>query len=153
LLEKVPAELHGDDYPELKASQGPDLSRMGAKLKGAKGKQWLYSWVKNPSRYHPRTFMPVLFLDAPLEGSHEGKDPAADVTAFLMSSQQGWKPSNALPEKLDEDALFKLVVAHLSDKFSKQRAEEYANFGVPVSQADVVAGDESLLVNPDRSTG
>ncbi|HEY2148543.1 MAG TPA: hypothetical protein VGH32_11435, partial [Pirellulales bacterium] len=157
LLNKVPAELRGDDYPELKATQCPDLSRMGAKLEGAKGRQWLYSWVKNPSRYHPRTFMPVLFLEPEKDANgKEGSDPAADVTAFLMNSQQGWKPKNALSEEMtsaDEQALHDLALTHLSDKFSVERATEYLERGIPISQAEVVQGDEALLLNPNLKSG
>jgi cytochrome c2 len=157
LLKKVPGELRGDDYPELKATQGPDLSRMGAKLQGSKGRQWLYSWIRNPSRYHPRTFMPVLFLEPEKDAEgKEGFDPAADVTEFLMNSQQGWKPANALPEQMspaDEQSLNELALAHLGDKFSTERAKEYLEHGIPFSQADVVQGDEALLINPERKQG
>ena len=31
-----------------------------AKLKTEKGRDWLYSWVKEPHRYHARTKMPDL---------------------------------------------------------------------------------------------
>jgi hypothetical protein len=156
-LKKVPVELRSDDFPELKATQGPDLSRMGAKLEGTKGRQWLYSWVRNPSRYHPRTFMPVLFLEPEKDSNgKESPDPAADVTEFLMNSQQGWKPKNALAEEMtpaEEQALNDLALAHLSDKFSVERATEYLKRGIPESQRDVVQGDEALLLNPDVKSG
>ena len=34
------------DFPGIHANQGPDLSRLSAKLNTEKGRQWLYSWVK-----------------------------------------------------------------------------------------------------------
>ncbi len=56
LVEKTPNVLKGSDFPNSKATQGPDLSRIGAKLalSGANGRKWLYSWIRDPSRYHPR---------------------------------------------------------------------------------------------------
>ena len=55
------------DFPAATMTQGPDLSRIGAKLGGGdapRGKQWLYTWLLNPSNYHARTFMPNRFPDA-----------------------------------------------------------------------------------------
>ncbi|HEV2969676.1 MAG TPA: hypothetical protein VGY55_06775 [Pirellulales bacterium] len=159
LLQKVPAELRGEDFPELKATQGPDLSRIGAKLASSpNGRKWLYSWVRDPSRYHPRTFMPVLFLlpEMNADGKATGPDPADDVTEFLMNSQQDWKPDNALAEQMssaDEKTLDELAVANLSDKFPVERAQDYIERGIPASQADVVQGDEAVLINPDRVVG
>ena len=61
------------DFPKGKATHGPDLSRIGAKLStqpaaelygwSTKGALWLYSWVRQPNRYHARTVMPDTFLD------------------------------------------------------------------------------------------
>src|SRR5436190_6724110 len=44
------------DFPAGKMTQGPDLSRIGAKLgrpNDPNGPKWLYTWLKNPSLYHP----------------------------------------------------------------------------------------------------
>ena len=160
LLDKVPANLKDEDFPELKATQGPDLSRIGAKLAmtaDGNGRKWLYSWVRNPSQYHPRTFMPVLFLlqETDAAGKPTGPDPADDVTEFLMNSQQDWKPDNALSETMtpaEEKALDELALDHLSGKFSAERAEDYLKLGIPVSQADMIQGDEAALINPARAT-
>ena len=52
------------DFPPGKATHGPDLSRIGAKLATSRdGKKWLYSWVREPNRYHSRTVMPNTFLE------------------------------------------------------------------------------------------
>ena len=60
------------DFPKGVATQGPNLSRIGAKLAtNPDGRKWLYSWLRDPSRYHARTLMPNLFLD-PLTA--EGKN-------------------------------------------------------------------------------
>src|SRR5207247_5417630 len=45
--------------------QGPDLSGVGTKFakdRNPNGPEWLYSWIKNPSKYHARTLMPNVFL-------------------------------------------------------------------------------------------
>ena len=87
------------DFPKAVATQGPDLSRIGAKLaSNPDGHKWLDSWVRNPSRYHLRTYMPNLFLDPEDDAKGTKTDPAADVTEYLMNSQQDWKPANA-PER------------------------------------------------------
>ena len=161
LLDKVPAELRDEDFPELKATQGPDLSRIGAKLAlspSGEGRKWLYSWIRNPSQYHPRTFMPVLFLleETDAAGKPTGINPADDVTEYLMSSQQDWKPTNALPEQMteaDEKALDDLALAHLSGKFSAERSRDHLFDGIPQSEADMIQGEELALINPDRGAG
>ena len=85
------------DHPKSTADQGPDLSQIGAKLRmtGEKGRRWLYSWVRQPNKYHARTVMPDLFLDdsPPLEDGTP-TDAAADITTYLMNSGD-WTPKNA----------------------------------------------------------
>jgi hypothetical protein len=59
--------------------QGPDLSGLGAKFdanRNPKGRQWLYSWIKQPELYHVRTVMPDLYLD-----------PANELDERAMSSR------------------------------------------------------------------
>lgn len=141
------------DFPEAKATQGPDLSRIGAKLTKApaesklynwseKGARWLYSWVRKPNRYHTRTVMPDVQLTT-ITKENETSDPAADVTAYLLSSQE-WQPKEAAP--LHEDVLQELAVTHLKDKVTARQAAEYARSGIPAEQAGDFKGDESLLV-------
>ena len=79
---------HSYDDPELKGMQanfGPDLSRIHEKIKpGVDGFNWMYTWLKEPSRYHTRTKMPNLFLNPEGEGD-KYVDPAADIAAFLLA--------------------------------------------------------------------
>lgn len=141
------------DFPLAHETQGPDLSRIGAKLaSNPNGREWLYSWVRQPNRYHLHTFMPNLFLE-PVKGA-DGKmtDPADDVTEFLMTSQQGWKPEMALKRQLspaEEKALNDLALLYLSDKFPVETAKRYLYDGIPASQGYAVIGDESVIVNPE----
>jgi cytochrome c2 len=87
--------------------QGPDLSAIAEKFdatRNPKGREWIYSWVKNPTRYNVRTLMPNLFLEPldekrpvldangepELDEKMEPKtftvktDPAADIVAYLL---------------------------------------------------------------------
>ena len=74
----------GEEFVGIDADFGPDLSRINEKLKaGEEGFQWLYTWIKEPTRYHLRTKMPDLFLD-PVENGDTYIDPAADIAAYLL---------------------------------------------------------------------
>ncbi|WP_437223198.1 c-type cytochrome [Planctomicrobium sp. SH661] len=74
----------GEEFKDIHADFGPDLSRIAEKLlPGEAGFNWLYSWVKEPTLYHRRTKMPDLFLDPYQEGDVT-IDPAADIAAYLL---------------------------------------------------------------------
>ncbi len=79
---------HSYDDAELKgvnANFGPDLSRIHEKIKpGPDGFNWMYTWLKEPNRYHARTRMPNLYLNPEGEGE-KYVDPAADIAAFLLA--------------------------------------------------------------------
>lgn len=142
------------DFPAGKMTQGPDLSRIGAKLTAGGNKdggRWLYSWLKNPSNYHPRTLMPNLILE-PLKGA-DGKtsDPAADLAMYLLGSEGGWKPENVPGRKLtdqDREALDHLAMEHLKAATSTSTAKKYLEDGIPESRASEFKGDEQELVGP-----
>jgi mono/diheme cytochrome c family protein len=140
------------DFPQAKATQGPDLSRMGAKLSlKPYGKQWLYSWLRNPSHYHARTVMPNVMLTPIVGPDGQMTDPAADITAFLMQSTQDWKPTDVPSQKtLTDDehkALNDLALLFLKEKFPEERAAQYLKTGIPVERSSGVKGDELVLVN------
>jgi hypothetical protein len=44
----------------------------------------MYTWLKEPNRYHTRTKMPNLYLNPEGEGD-KYIDPAADIAAFLLA--------------------------------------------------------------------
>ena len=138
------------DFPEMKQLQGPDLSRIAAKLKGQRGERWLYSWVREPNRYHARTVMPNLFL-APVTAADGGvSDPARDVTAYLLSSQaDDWNPRPA-PE-LDPAALDDLTRIYLSASFSDAQIGGdgkggILDEGIANDLAPDIKGDERMLL-------
>lgn len=140
------------EFPEAKQTQGPDLSRIGAKLDTDNGKQWLYSWVLEPNRYHARTVMPNLFLN-PITDEKDPKkvsDPAADITAYLLTSQEDWKPE-ALP-KLDPKDLNALTKIHLLGSFSNAKADLYVDEGIPQEAAGELKVDEKLLLQGEDNS-
>ena len=143
--------------------QGPDLSAIGTKFdseRNTTGRQWLYSWIRQPTRYHSRTVMPDLFLD-PIERKDEsGKiveviDPVADITAYLMSSTSDWKPAEAhLPsasERQSRAALDQLVLDNLKEHFPNYRAEKFLKSGIPDSLRGELKGAETELVVADQN--
>ncbi len=147
-----------EEFPEVTASQGPDLSRIAAKFDTDKGQEWLYSWLKDPPRYHARTVMPVLYLDPKEErdaaGVPTGKvfDPAADLVAFLMSVPAEWQPTNIPARDLspaDIAAVDDLAMEWLSSSFSRRKARKYLAEGIPAELGGGLKGDESLLVVTD----
>lgn len=118
------------DFPKINAVQGPNLSNLGAKLslQADKGQKWLYSWVREPNRYHTRTVMPNLFIEPYQNAQKELIDPAADVTAYLMASQKwtadspDWKPTGIPPRNY-----FAADAATFNDpaKFKRFRDKNY----------------------------
>lgn len=143
--------------------QGPDLSGIGDKLKHENGRRWLYSWVKEPNRYHARTVMPNLFLDAYQDADGNTIDPAADIVAFLGESTVHWEPKPdtlAGPADLAKDFngdgltglddLNDLVREYLRELFSEKAAEEYRQKGIPEAYRDELKGAETELVVGDQ---
>ncbi len=130
------------DFPAGKATQGPDLSNVGAKYSPA-GQAWLTSWLRNPSHYNPQTLMPNSLLEPePLAagaavkvgageaGKRRMTDPAADLAAYLLSNND-FQP-NPLPELVEAD-LDELALMYLGKTFPRSLAEEYLREGVPAS--------------------
>src|SRR5207248_898540 len=76
------------DFPEVEKYrnptdivQGPDLSGVGTKFakdRNPKGPDWLYSWIKNPTKYHVRTLMPNVFLEPERDPGANLNDPSDD---------------------------------------------------------------------------
>ncbi len=145
-----------EKFPGITANQGPDLSRMSAKFQSEKGKKWLYSWIKQPHRYHVRTKMPELYLDPIVVKGDDGKptgqvtDPAADIQEFLLSVESDWTPGDVpsgqwSPE--DVQSLADLAVEWLSsDAIPTARAKEFIQNGIPDHLEPKLKSDEKLLV-------
>ncbi len=144
-----------ESFPGIASIQGPDLSQVSSKFKTEKGALWLYSWIKQPHRYHVRTKMPELFLDPIAEKDAAGKptgkvtDPAADIAVFLMSNASDWTPEEFTNDwSADElEALAELAQEWLtSDAIPSARAKEFIANGIPDHLEPKLKSDEKLLV-------
>ncbi|MDA7978612.1 MAG: hypothetical protein MPJ50_07560 [Pirellulales bacterium] len=162
---------HGS-FPEATQNQGPDLSNLGSKLKGEKGRQWLTSWLRDPNRYHARTKMPNVFLTperllgptglpltagGPAAGDPVNTDvstapfydPAADIAAYLLAQDNGWTPKHAIPDKASDEfksAMEELALEHLEGAFTRSQARRFLAEGIPPELGVELKGDEVELV-------
>jgi hypothetical protein len=161
------------DFAEIKAYrspdeivQGPDLSAVGDKFsrdRNPAGPDWLYSWIKNPTKYHVRTMMPNVFLDPERDpganvndpGDDKWFDPADDIVAYLLSASRGeWRPAapaSAASGTLDaasEQALKRLTLEHLNEAFYRDAAEQYYMTGIPPELESELKGAEKDLILP-----
>ena len=144
--------------PGTKADFGPNITDIHQKIQRNPDNpgfsDWLYTWIREPQRYHARTKMPNLFLDAyaDVDGTTQ-IDPAADITAFLLSQgEPGEFPvaDISTPEmKTELDNLVSLFLR--KGRFGKEEAEKIIATGAfPQKKSDVV-GDEAALASEDGS--
>ncbi|MFM1902364.1 MAG: hypothetical protein RLZZ440_264, partial [Planctomycetota bacterium] len=142
---------HGD-FPDATSTHGPDLSRIGAKLASQpQGRAWLYSWIREPARYHSKTNMPNVMLEPERLADGRVADPAADATAYLMQSTEDWRPSEIPSESLSEgerEALDELALMYLKERFPTVRAQAILKAGLTAEQG-TMRGDEAMLVGLD----
>ena len=136
------------------ADFGPNISDIHRKVKrnadNANFSDWLYTWVRDPERHHSRTRMPSLFYDI-YQGDEapEGIDPAADITAWLLSL--GDAESFPTPEYSDASLDDLLTLFLRKSRFSAEAVEQIlATKTFPQKQADV-KGDEVALATEDGS--
>ncbi|MCA9264562.1 MAG: c-type cytochrome, partial [Planctomycetales bacterium] len=136
------------DFPVAQATKGPDLSNIGDKFAAAAGapspREWLYSWVTLPSHYHVRSTMPDLFLDPVTDAEGNVTDPAADITAYLLSCSNGWTPVGA--PQIDAQTLDQFVLENLQQPFTLKEAERYLQEGIPAEMRAKLKGAEVELV-------
>ena len=146
------------DFPSAVSKQGPNLSGIGDKFAlddTPDAKTWFYTWLKSPTNYHARTKMPDLYLN-PIE-NEDGSitDPAADIAAYLLSDQKGWKPDAENAERLtanDKD-LKDLVLEHLKTKMYWRQAEAAIESGkIPDSVVSTLKGAEAELATKTLDT-
>ncbi|MDX1967646.1 MAG: c-type cytochrome [Planctomycetaceae bacterium] len=139
------------DMPGIAADFGPDLSRIHAKIKpGKAGYDWLYTWIREPERHHPRTKMPHLYLEP--EGTGEKYvDPAADIAAFLLKLEgtpADFKTTAEYPVNAVNDAdLEELVRSFLGKILTQNQITEVLKTGVYPLPAEKVKGDEIELIS------
>ncbi len=143
------------DFPDAESTHGPELSRIGAKAAShPNGAAWLYSWLREPARYHPKTIMPNVLLEPVPLADGTLSDPAADATAYLMQSTQDWRPANVPGETItlaEREALDELALMYLEQRFPAARAADVLENGIPAEMASI-KGDEQMLVGMADAT-
>ncbi|NDC63502.1 MAG: hypothetical protein EBZ59_05840, partial [Planctomycetia bacterium] len=144
------------DFPEASSVHGPNLTRIGAKVAShPNGTAWLYSWLREPARYHPRTIMPNVLLEPVTLPDGKVSDPAADATAYLLTSTEGWKATDIPAEgslSVDErKATEELALLYLKERFPSARAEDVLQHGLGAEDSSI-QGDERMLLGLDGPT-
>ncbi|MCH2212034.1 MAG: hypothetical protein MK110_12080 [Fuerstiella sp.] len=133
---------------------GPNISDIHRKVKRNADdpgfSDWLYTWIRDPTLHHSRTKMGVVFYDY-----YDGKespgdiDPAADVTAFLLS--QGPPETFQNPDYSDQ-ALNSLIELFLrKSRFSKNAVDQILESQQFPQKKSIVKGDEIALATVDGS--
>lgn len=138
-----------EGVPGINADFGPELSAIQAKIRsGQVGFNWLYTWIREPERYHPRTRMPHLYLDVEKQGESV-VDPAADIAAFLLKldgAPETFKTSAEYPELVvDDKSLDELVSYFLGKLLTQEQIAAVLKTGRYPLPVDVVKGDEIEL--------
>jgi mono/diheme cytochrome c family protein len=135
-------------------ADGPDLSQLADHLRGPDARRWLTTWIKEPTRYDPRTVMPAWNSRTVTRRDAEGQvtavfDPVADLVEYLLPRDAAAPPQQ--PEHdVDPDMLDQLVFEHLKREFPEPRAAEYRDRGIPMrlreglktAERDLVVADE-----------
>ena len=117
-----------DAFPTAKADFGPNLSQVHEKLsKDGKGFDWLYTWIREPERHHPRTKMPNLFLTPSKDATGADVDPAADIAAFLLSGKSKTIDDKVLLKASQFEAadLEKMARAYLTAILTRKQIDDY----------------------------
>ena len=130
------------DFAEVENTFGPNLSRIHEKVNRTGGfSNWLYTWIREPERHHARTRMPNLYLETyELDGKEV--DPAADITAYLLSAGE---TGNFGDIETTDEALDELVKVFLAKNLTQEQLEKtFADRKYPID-AKLVKGDEIEL--------
>ncbi len=146
------------DFPEIKNDFGPNLDKVYAKLKpGAEGFQWLYSWIRDPHRYHKRSKMPNLYLDSYVQDSDKATvDPAADIAAYLLKDRDtvstdyrayDVKSAKITLENEEKNVLDALVELNLLQSLTNAQIQELEKTRVYPIDPKLIKGDEIELVH------
>lgn len=132
-----------DAFAGAKADFGPNLTNVHEKIKpGEDGRNWVYTWIRDPERHSPRTRMPQLFLEPEGEGEKR-VDPAADIAAFLL--EKG--PKEYAELKWEEDALEDLVKMYLMKVLPEEQVKETLEKRIYPKDKSEIKGDEIELAD------
>ncbi len=131
-------------FKGTKAEFGPNLSKIAAKLKpGEDGFNWLYTWIREPERHHPRTKMPDLFLD-PVKQGNDLVDPAADIAAYLLTGEKGKYDAIEIADA-ELDKLVEMLLWRRKTVSPEQARNVMKDRKYPLAR-ETVKGDEIELV-------
>ena len=139
-----------EDFPGIKEDFGPNLSRVHEKVRPDQtGRDWVYTWVRNPQLHHPRSKMPNLYLEPFVEGG-KTVDPAADIAAYLLSKGPG--EFKSLPK--NNEGLNELAALYLSKVLTKEQVDKFMKDGwYPETNRDAIKGDEIELYTGKEGSG
>lgn len=145
-----------NEVPGSTSDFGPNITDIYKKVNrdtdNPKFSKWLYTWIREPERYHERTKMPQLYLDAYLDTDGTTPiDPAADITAFLLSFGEKEDYSSKVQTATDSD-IDTLVELYLKkSRFTQAKAQEIIKSGKFDQKLADVIGDEKALATEDGS--
>lgn len=150
---------HEHEQFETVGSQfGPALSKLRAKLlPGDAGFSWLYTRIRDPHRYAPRSTMPNPLIEPFVQKGADSEpdqtvDPAADIAAFLLQDDSQEDLQGNSPPAFDEATLDQLVAFHLSKAATQdtvQQTLKARKYAVPAAE---VTGDEIELAGEPSET-
>lgn len=114
---------------------GPNLSRLALKLgtqagKPETAKQWLVSWLLNPSSHSPRTLMPNVQLKL---------DEANEIATWLLSQRATWTPEEVAPVEIE--SLQSMARLYLEKTMTRADAKRIPQSGFTAEQFDKLAQD------------
>lgn len=143
-----------EDFPQVTSNQGPNLSQLGDKFASAKdkaqGADWLYSWLRQPTHYSPRTKMPNVYLEPIKQADGKWTDPASDIAAYLLAGTRGWKPAASTQAGMQPDlkTLDELVLLNLRSAYDEPQSQKIVREGIAEESRPPLAAAESELVAP-----
>jgi cbb3-type cytochrome oxidase cytochrome c subunit/cytochrome c551/c552 len=140
--------------PDAGDDMAPNISDIHRKVKrnadDADFSDWLYTWIREPTRYHKRTKMGELFYDVYTgDEAPTDIDPVADIVAFLLS--QGPAETFETPEYKDEDLDSLTELFLRKGRFSKEAVEEVLETKTFPQKKQSIKGDEIALATEDGS--
>lgn len=107
---------------------GPDLSRVGSKLRP----EWIYRWIMDPKSYDPKTRMPSLRLTV-----QEG----LDITAYLATLRDTGPA--AAPPAPQPEARDRTLLAYLSQRLTAQDAQAKID-ALGQEERDILLGEKTI---------
>ena len=118
---------------ELLKNQGPNLLGVGSKADA----EWVYNWIKDPSKYYPETKMPDMRL------THE---ESADITAYLLTLKNSEFDDLDAPY-YDDKELNNIARSWLIKSYPEVDALEKLS---KMSNADVIDYVGTMTLDPEQ---